>query len=36
VRVVDLRTGDERAIEVADLLADPARHFGGRRENGDA
>jgi ATP phosphoribosyltransferase regulatory subunit len=36
VRVVDLRTGDERAIDVADLLADPARHFEGPRGNGDA
>jgi ATP phosphoribosyltransferase regulatory subunit len=29
VRVLDLGTGGERMVEVADLLADPARHFPG-------
>src|SRR5262245_19919238 len=36
VRVVDLRTEDEHSVEVADLLADPIRHFPALRENQDA
>ena len=36
VRVLDLRGGGERIIAVADLLADPERHFPGLRSSGDA
>jgi len=36
LRVLDLRTEDERTIEVAELLADPARYFPALRENQDA
>jgi ATP phosphoribosyltransferase regulatory subunit len=36
VRVLDLRGGGERIIAVAELLADPARHFPGLRSSGDA
>ena len=36
VRVLDLGTGEERMVEVADLLANPASHFPGLREDGHA
>jgi ATP phosphoribosyltransferase regulatory subunit len=36
VRVLDLQGGGERIIAVAELLADPARHFPGLRSSGDA
>jgi len=36
VRVLDLVAGDERALDVADLLADPARHFPALKEDGHA
>jgi len=36
VRVLDLQGGGERIIAVAELLADPARHFPGFRSSGDA
>ena len=36
VRVLDLRGGGERIIAVAELLADPERHFPGLRSSGDA
>ena len=36
VRVLDLQGGGERTIAVAELLADPARHFPGLRSSGDA
>jgi len=36
VRVLELETGGERTIEVAELLADPARHFPGLEEGGHA
>src|SRR3989454_602878 len=36
VRVLDLETGGERTIAVAELLADPARHFPGLEACGHA
>jgi len=36
VRVLELETGGERTIEVAELLADPARHFPGPEDCGHA
>ncbi|HYB41781.1 MAG TPA: ATP phosphoribosyltransferase regulatory subunit [Candidatus Methylomirabilis sp.] len=35
-RVLDLGSEDERAVEIAALLADPARHFPAREERGHA
>ena len=34
VRVLDLETGGEDAVGIAELLADPARHFPGLKEHG--
>jgi hypothetical protein len=36
VRVLDLVAGNERALDVADMLADPARHFPSLKELGHA
>ena len=36
VRVLDLASGEERALDVADLLADPARHFPALKEHDHA
>jgi len=34
VRVLDLETGGDEAVGIAELLADPARHFPGLKEHG--
>ena len=36
VRAVELETGAERMLEIADVLADPARHFAGTKGAGHA
>jgi histidyl-tRNA synthetase len=36
VRVTDLQTGGEQMLEIADVLADPARYFPGTKGEGHA